>query len=172
MSLNSKSSKSYKNSNNILEKESKYTNESKYHISKEKSINSSSYNELGEDLNIKGKINLPFFAGPIIKKSSQENINNIKYNNSNENKSENFNSINNKYLNSNNSCNSYIINSNHSNGINSKSSHNNSKKSSVSSNSNNKGSMNNNLPYTEIKDINIFGNIINQKHERPKYKKK
>ena len=166
VSLNSKSSKSYKTSNNILEKEIKNTNESKLHISKEKSINSSSYNELGEDLNIKGKINLPIFAGPIIKKSSQENINNIKNNNSSEN-----NSIDNKYLNSNNSHN-YFINSNHSNEINSKSPNNNYKKSSVSSNSNNKGNMKNKLPYIEKKDINIFNNIINQKYERPKYKKK
>jgi len=170
-SLITKSNKSFKNSNNILEKESNNTNEIKYHISKERSSNSISCNELGEDLNVKGKINIPFFAGPIIRKASQERINNIK-NNSNENKSENTNSIDNNNIYLNNNRNNYVINSNHSNEINSKSSINNSKKSSISSNSNNKGNMKNNLPCTNIKDINIFGNIINQKHERPKYKKK
>ena len=153
LSLNNKSNNSSKNSNSILKQN---TNENKYYNS---SKDTSSCNELGEDMNIQGKINLPSFAPPIIRRISQQNIYNNK--NSNENKNENNNN------------NNYIIKSNNSNEIlNNKNFSNGSKKSSISSHSNNKGNMENNQEHSERNDINIFGNIINQKYERPNFKKK
>ena len=157
VSLNSKNNNSSKNSNNILENVNKNTNENKYIISKEKSNDSSSCNELGEDINIQGKINLPFFASPIIRRVPQQSINN-KFTNESEN--------------GNNSNISNIISSNQSNEINNKNFINDSKKKLISSNSYNKGNMENNIEHIERNDINIFENIINQKHEKPNHKKK
>ena len=155
LSLNNKSNNSSKNSNNNLENVKQNINENKYYNS---SKDSSSCNELGEDMNIQGKINLPSFAPSIIRRASQQN----KYNKQNINEDKN----------ENNSINNYIINSNNSNGINYKNFSNDSKNSLISSKSNNKGNKENNQEHMERNDLNIFGNIINQKYERPNYKKK
>ena len=71
------------NKNSIVNSNSKINN-----ISLEKS-NDSSCNGLGEDTDIKGKINTPFYVTPIIRKASQRSsigINNIDYLNLKENK--------------------------------------------------------------------------------------